>query len=280
MNHAARVGVRDGVANRHQRAQQTEKLQRVGSTGRTSVVIGARGLVQGLALDQPHRIEVLLIDGALRQLVHRNDSGMLELPGDLRFSQESRPSGAAAGLLGLEFLQGHVATQVVVAREPHLSDASRRVQPDGLVSRAGLERRKGRGCERSVRAPGGMAQRALNVIISEVRERLPDVFGQPAKESGSVGVRPFQSGVDQVFDVRFVVAREPAAFDQDIREGNRLASRPHAARLDELGRANQVGLEHEHAEKEIAIRFCRPLPVCHGQPPSGDKTSWEDPIHK
>jgi hypothetical protein len=112
----------------------------------------------------------------------------------------------------------------------------------------------------------------LNVIISEGREGEPDVFRQPAQESGGVDVRPFQSGVNQVFDVRFVVARKPAAFDEDIRERNHLASRPHATRLDELGRANQVGLEHEHAEEEIAIRFCRHLPVCHGQPPPRGNT--------
>jgi rhamnogalacturonan endolyase len=34
--------------------------------------------------------------------------------GDLRFSQESRSSGATAGLLGLEFLEGHVATELGV----------------------------------------------------------------------------------------------------------------------------------------------------------------------
>jgi serine/threonine protein kinase len=69
--------------------------------------LGRDVAIKGPAFDEAHRIEMLLIDCALRQLVHGNDPGMLELPGDLRFSQESRSSGAAAGLIGLEFLEGH-----------------------------------------------------------------------------------------------------------------------------------------------------------------------------
>src|SRR5690242_9137241 len=54
-------------------------------------------------------------------------------------------------------------------------------------------------------------------------------------------------------DVGPVGGAEPAPFDEQVGQGRALASGPGGARLGELGSVQEVGLEREHAEKQVAV---------------------------
>ena len=61
---------------------------------------------------------------------------MLEIAGDLRLEHEPRSLVFTLGVLGLNLLEGHVALQFAVAREPDLPDSSPRMLADQLKALA------------------------------------------------------------------------------------------------------------------------------------------------
>ncbi len=115
VDHAAAVGVGDGVADPEEGPQERPEFERVElALGAATVELLDR-LREGAALDEPHRVERLAALAGPHELMDRDDVGVLELAGDLGLFQETGPDDRIIRLLGPQFLEGHLATKVGVA---------------------------------------------------------------------------------------------------------------------------------------------------------------------
>ena len=121
-------------------------------------------LAEGLATDEPHGVERLVVFLAAGQLVDRHDVGMFELAGDLRFLEEPSPVSRVRGRLGLDLLERDLAVEVGVAGEPDLAEAPLGMQPGQSVPQSASARGAAR-ASRSARGPrlGGRLVRDLRI---------------------------------------------------------------------------------------------------------------------
>ena len=122
MDHPARVRIADGLADLDERLEQLPlQLEPVGGLAGPAAMELGDGVAEGLPSQEPHRVERLIVLLAAGQLVDRDDIGVFELAGDLRFLEESAPGFGARGRRGLDFLERDVAIQVGVVRDPDLA---------------------------------------------------------------------------------------------------------------------------------------------------------------
>jgi len=80
-------------------------------------------LFQAIPLDEAHGVEGPAV-GVAAQTVDRHDAGMLELAGDLGFQQETRAALRLSGVPRLDFLEGDVTVEFLVAGHEHLAQAA------------------------------------------------------------------------------------------------------------------------------------------------------------
>ena len=89
MDDAARMGVADRLTDLRERLEQLPlQLEPVGGPASTATMKFGDGVAKRLPAQEAHGVERLVVFLASCQLVDRNDVGMLELAGDLRFLQE------------------------------------------------------------------------------------------------------------------------------------------------------------------------------------------------
>jgi hypothetical protein len=86
-------------------------------------------LLEALAVDEPHRVIGAAV-GPLAEAVNRHDPRVFELPGDFRFHEEAVAAFVIVGLLGPDFLEGHLAVQFRVDRHEHFTQATARMGVD------------------------------------------------------------------------------------------------------------------------------------------------------
>ena len=67
-------------------------------------------------------------------VIHRDDAGMFQLPGDLSFEEEPVSMTGTVQAVGPQLLEGHVSLNVRIASDPDLSDPTRRMQVLTFVS--------------------------------------------------------------------------------------------------------------------------------------------------
>jgi hypothetical protein len=65
----------------------------------------------------------------------------------------------------------------------------------------------------------------------------------------------FQLALDEEFNVRPLFAGQPAALDEQRRQRSLLAGAPGGAGFGEAVGVKEIGLQSQHAEKEVAV--CR-----------------------
>ena len=127
MDDPARVGIPHRLADLDERFEQLPlQLEPIGGlAGAATMKLGDR-IAQGLPSQKTHRVERLIVFLATGQLVDRNDVGMLELAGDLRFLQEPAPRFGVGRRRRFDFLEGDVAIQIGVVGDPDLAQAALR----------------------------------------------------------------------------------------------------------------------------------------------------------
>ena len=132
MDHAAGVGVIDGVADVEEAAEQLAKLE--GSTagvvlqGDVGVELLDR-LLEAVALDEPHGV-VRAAAAVGAQTVNRHDAGVLEPAGHLGLQHEPLAAHRVVGVLLEDLLERHLAVQLAVERHEHLAQPAPRVRPE------------------------------------------------------------------------------------------------------------------------------------------------------
>ena len=75
-------------------------------------------LAQRPPFDKSHGVERMVVLLAAGELIHGNDVGMFQLPGHLRFLQEPAESADVGGPVDADFLQGDLAVEVGIVRQP------------------------------------------------------------------------------------------------------------------------------------------------------------------
>jgi hypothetical protein len=126
MDHTATVGIRDGVAHRHEAAQELPQGQ-AAARFRRRMKFGD-GLLEGLSPDEAHRVTRLVI-GVPRQPIHRHDAWVLQAPCNLPFAQEAAATAGVAGVSPAHALEGDFARQLLVPGQVNLAQPPAGVQP-------------------------------------------------------------------------------------------------------------------------------------------------------
>ena len=144
VDHPPRVRIADRLTDLDERLEQLPlQLEPVRRLARAAAMELGNGVAQGLTPHETHGVKRLVVFLAASQLVDRDDVGVLELAGDLRFLEESPPGFGAQARRGLDFLEGHVAVQVGVVCNPDLAEPPLGVQAGERVpQRIALRRRR------------------------------------------------------------------------------------------------------------------------------------------
>ena len=147
MDDPTRVRIPHRLTDLHERLEQLalelETVSRL--AGPATMKLGDR-VAQVLPSQKAHRVERLIVFLAPGQLVHRNDVGMFELAGDLRFLEEPAPRFRIGDGRGLDFLECDIAIEIGVVGDPDLAQTPFGMQPrEGVTQRVALS---GRGHER------------------------------------------------------------------------------------------------------------------------------------
>ncbi len=251
---AARMAVSDSVTDRDKSVQERRQLQRIDLARQAPVVVRAGRFTQGATLDEAHRVERLPIIPPPHQLVDRDNARVLQLAGDLRLLEKTRPEFGMVGPLGPKLLQRDIAAEFAVVGQPNAADATGRVQSESGVAIVGC------GCIRyrrnlvreSVRR-GQRRERALNVVVPEGRQAAFDVVGDGREAGRRVAAVLLQLAAEQVVHMRLVGGHDPAPLDEHVCQRHIFAAGPQEACVDELPGVDQIGLQGEHTEQEVAV---------------------------
>ena len=158
VQHPLAVGEGDRLADVDEPAQQLAELDggRVGPG--VLLVVRLDGLLEAVALDEPHGIErPAIIVGA--QAVDRHDPGVLQAAVDLRLQHESAAEIGLGGLVGPDLLERDLAAELLVVGDVDPAQAALVVEPQDAEPLAGMANR-GRG-GRPQRAEGGINHRSV-----------------------------------------------------------------------------------------------------------------------
>src|SRR5262249_449483 len=170
-------------------------------------------------------------------------------------AEEALPGLGTLRLLRPEFLEGDVAVEVVVVGHVDPPQPALAVDPRQRVARAPAEGVVDRAHEhvagrRRREAAYGLA--AAGVV--EAVEHLAHLgAGEAGQRAPGVAAVLLQRPLQEVFDVGAVLAGEPAAPDEVVGERHVLAARPGGAGFGELGGVEQVGLEGQDPENQVAV---------------------------
>ena len=189
VQHAATVGIANRVAHIHESLQQVPEddvslaLVRV----RLVVVRGDR-LLQGVALDEAHRIVwPAVVVGA--EAVHRNNARMLQAASDLGFQHEPAARVLVHGVLRQNLLEGHFAVEFLILGQEHLAQSPLGVRADDPKPPALLQRLN--------LSPGRVGQRLMTEHLLRRRGAGPGVgatrdrslkFGRRTPGDGAVKI--------------------------------------------------------------------------------------------
>ena len=145
VDHAAGVGVLDGVADVDEPTQERPQGERApaGVVFHHRIgVEGGDGVLEGVAADEPHGV-VGTATAIAAEAVDRHDPRMFEASGDLGFEDEP---GAAGGIIGVaveDLLERDLAIQLGVERDEDGAQSSARMGPQDPeplpVGRGGAE---------------------------------------------------------------------------------------------------------------------------------------------
>ena len=218
------------------------------------------GVLEAVSLDEPHGIEgSAVVVGS--EAVDGDDPGMFEAAGDLGFEQEAGSLAGVVGVAVLDLLEGDLATQLLVVGDVDDAEAALGVVADLAVAggdgdvigrRRGLGWRGGSSCGSvemwaiEARTSGSAIdwRRASAVDSTELRAARLATGSPPCLATWAVNHR-LQQGPDH--------GVEGASLDEDLAEGPVLLQGPGVHRGDQGVSRDEVHLEREDAEQEVAV---------------------------
>ncbi len=126
VQHAARVGVLDGVADVDEPPEQLAKLQRAAAGVAVQCCVGVEGLdglLEAVALDEPHGV-VRPPALVAPQAVHGYDAGVLQPAGDLGLDEEPGAADRVVGVGVEDLLECDLAVELDVERDEDGAEAA------------------------------------------------------------------------------------------------------------------------------------------------------------
>ena len=127
VQHAAAVGVIDGIADVHEAAEKLAQFQVARSRGTGMEPLDR--LLQGIAPDEPHGVEGAAV-AIGTEAVDRHDARVLQAPGDLGLEQEAFPAGLVIGVVVEDLLEGHLAVELGIERHEDRAQPAPGVRPE------------------------------------------------------------------------------------------------------------------------------------------------------
>ena len=132
VQHAAGMGVVDGVADVDEPPQQLRRASERRAAGRVPAACVAMeafdGLLEAVALDESHRVE-RPATGVGAQAVDRHDARMLQAAGDLGLDQEPLAARRVVGVVVEDLLERDLAVQLGVEGHEHGAQAAAGMGP-------------------------------------------------------------------------------------------------------------------------------------------------------
>jgi hypothetical protein len=286
VDHPPAVRVGDRVAHRHELAQQLPQgqaaLARVAARHVGGVEAGD-GLLEGLPADEAHGVEEAAVAvGA--QAVDRDDPRVLQLAVDLRLQQEAAAAARVVGVGPLDLLEGHLPAQFPVLGHEDLPRAAPGVRPQHPEAHRAAQRRVvvaevvhragagGRGGGRDDRADVGEAGVEFGVG-QPVQLGTHRVGGAPGGQGrqAALGVAAVLAQVllDQGVQHGPLVLRQGGLALEDVAQGLAFVQDPGVHAGDELVAADEVQLQRQDAEQQVAVGRGALGCVGHGQSAGG-----------
>ena len=136
MEHAAAVGILDGVADVEEPPEELLELDGPLADAGHGSGVGMEpleGVGQAVAADEPHRVE-RPASGVVAEAVDRDDAGMLQAAGDLGFEHEPGAAARVVGVPFLDFFERDLAVQFAITRHEDLAEPSLGVRTEPLVT--------------------------------------------------------------------------------------------------------------------------------------------------
>ena len=130
MQHAAAMGVIDGIARVHEPAKQLAHLQRAAAEVFFQTLVGMKaidGFLEGIATNETHDVEGPAI-GVRAQAINRHDAGMLKPAGDLGLEQEPLAADRVVGMLIKDLLERDLAMELGIERHEYGAQAAARMR--------------------------------------------------------------------------------------------------------------------------------------------------------
>jgi hypothetical protein len=256
MDHAAAMGVGDGVADAEEGLQERPEFERVDPALGASMLGRLDRLGEGAALDEPHRIEWFAALACPDELMDRDDVGMLKLAGDLGLFQEAGPDDRIIRLLGPQFLEGDLATEVGVARQPDLAHAALRVESGQGITLVSLGCVVDRRDQNMALGRLGPGDRSAELGVADLRHRLSDrIAGHLGQGGVDIAAVPAEFAIDQSLHIGAILGRDPTPLREHVGERALLLAGPEGTAVDELRPRDRVGLQGNHTEQEITVNI-------------------------
>ncbi len=163
------------------------------------------------------------------------------------------PKGGVLGVLGPQLLEGNVPAQVAVVSQPEATDAAGRVQVPPAIALA-PERERGRWSQTATqpRVLPPASERWMSSSWMAASERLMS-SGMAARLAWALPPCFCDSALQEILNVGPVGRLDPASPQEQIGEAFILARGPEQACLNELRGVDQLRLQSEHPEQQIAV---------------------------
>ena len=132
MQHAAAVGVFDGIADVKESSEQLAQLERPRTGVRLQSLVAVKTadrVLEAIPSDQAHRIERAAVR-VHAEGIDRHDAGVFQSPGDLGLEQEARAARRIVGVVILDLLERHLTIQLRVEGDEHGTQSTPGVRAD------------------------------------------------------------------------------------------------------------------------------------------------------
>ena len=185
---------------------------------------------------------------------------MLEAACDLGFEQEAIAAVGIVGIVELNFLQGNVAVQFVVARDVNLPQAAGGVRAEnaeaGFFDGGGIDRQRGVGVGIGGRPCGrNVNQAGLNIRVAQFFQVITELT-----DAGKRGEAPFGVAIvllevlaNECFQELTLIVGQCSPLAKNLIERAAFVGEPDADGGDQIAVRDEVVLEGKEAEEQIAI---------------------------